>query len=110
MWGNSSEGPLGLADSPTANNLFFWLDKHHNTCVYRLVRWLSNKTVSVFKDHCLVFRLINTAMGEKKRKAGSEKSDRPSKKAQTDRVRVSHVAGPDIAKPVVGKYSRIDEH
>ncbi|KIV91598.1 hypothetical protein PV10_06117 [Exophiala mesophila] len=40
-------------------------------------------------------------MGEKKRKAGSEKSDRPSKKAQTDRVRVSHVASPDIAKPVI---------
>ena len=42
-------------------------------------------------------------MSEKKRKGDAQQSERPSKRPQNARVRVSHFAGPDVAKPVVGK-------
>ncbi|KIX96862.1 uncharacterized protein Z520_07582 [Fonsecaea multimorphosa CBS 102226] len=40
-------------------------------------------------------------MAEKKRKAGSLESDRPSKKPQTSTIKVTHLSGPDVAKPLV---------
>lgn len=99
-------------DSPTRRPqiIYFsgWTSTTAPVCTVWLGDFLSRQPLFP-EDDSLVVQLRNTAMGEKKRKAGSEKSDRPSKKAQTDRVRVSHVASPDIAKPVVGKYSRIDE-
>ncbi|KIW27360.1 uncharacterized protein PV07_07104 [Cladophialophora immunda] len=40
-------------------------------------------------------------MAEKKRKASSLESDRPSKKPQTSTIKVTHLRGPDVAKPLV---------
>ncbi|EXJ83860.1 hypothetical protein A1O1_07488 [Capronia coronata CBS 617.96] len=41
-------------------------------------------------------------MGEKKRKAGAqEATDRPTKKPQTSKAKVTYITGPDVAKPVV---------
>jgi DNA-directed RNA polymerase I subunit RPA49 len=48
-------------------------------------------------------------MVDKKRKAGSQaNSERPAKKPQTNKVKVTHLSSPDIAKPVVGKCPRHD--
>ncbi len=43
-------------------------------------------------------------MVEKKRKAGAQESERPAKKSQSNKVKVTHLSSPDIAKPVVGKF------
>ncbi|KAL2426448.1 hypothetical protein ABEF95_006626 [Exophiala dermatitidis] len=40
-------------------------------------------------------------MGEKKRKADAQGAERPAKKPQTGKVKVTHLTSPDIAKPVV---------
>ncbi|KEF60575.1 uncharacterized protein A1O9_02136 [Exophiala aquamarina CBS 119918] len=40
-------------------------------------------------------------MSERKRKADAQQSERPSKRPQNARVRVSHFTGPDVARPVV---------
>ncbi|OAG38325.1 hypothetical protein AYO21_07445 [Fonsecaea monophora] len=40
-------------------------------------------------------------MAEKKRKASSIEGERPSKKPQTSTIKVVHLSGPDVAKPLV---------
>ncbi|EXJ79913.1 hypothetical protein A1O3_08198 [Capronia epimyces CBS 606.96] len=40
-------------------------------------------------------------MGEKKRKAATQQTERPAKKPQTGKVKVTHLTGPDVAKPVI---------
>jgi hypothetical protein len=42
-------------------------------------------------------------MSDRKRKADAQPSEQPAKKPQLSRVKVTHVASPDIAKPVVGE-------
>ncbi|KIW51623.1 hypothetical protein PV05_10327 [Exophiala xenobiotica] len=47
-------------------------------------------------------------MVEKKRKAGSQESERPAKKSQTNKVKVTHLSSADIAKPVVAHSPGVD--
>ncbi|EXJ72344.1 uncharacterized protein A1O5_04848 [Cladophialophora psammophila CBS 110553] len=40
-------------------------------------------------------------MAEKKRKASSLESEKPSKRPQTNTIKVTHLSGPEVAKPLV---------
>ena len=46
-------------------------------------------------------------MSDKKRKAGAQESERPTKRPQNASVKVSYLSAPDIAKPVVGTEANI---